>query len=185
MRSWDVIRLHPNLNQPQPIRRCSWPSCGAACCYQGVWVDEVEIEDILAHAHLVAPHMRAEVRNPAHWFRERREPDPHALSGWVRPTKVYPDPTHYRGSRCVFLRADFKCALQVAAETQGLHPWRWKPFYCILHPLDIDEEGRILLPPVEELLDEPASCVRPSRRLQRPRDIFAAELTYLTGEPGV
>lgn len=177
-----MIRLHPNLDQPQPLRRCDWPACGAACCYQGVWVDEAEIADILAHARLIAPHMRAEDQNAALWFRPHREPDPHALSGWVRPTEIRADPAHYQGTRCIFLRADFKCALQVAAEAQGLHPWRWKPFYCILHPLDMDEEGRIKLPPVDELLAEPAACVRPARQVQRPREIFAAELAYLAGE---
>ncbi len=174
------IALHPNLNQPQRLQRCHWPACGAACCFQGVWVDEVEIADILAHAALIRPHMRAEDQEVA-WFEDRREPDPHALSGWVRPTRVRPDPQHYRGTRCIFLRADFKCALQVAAEAQGQHPWRWKPFYCILHPLDLDDQGRIMLPPVEELLAEPAACVRPAAEARPPREIFAEELTYLAG----
>ncbi|NPA31388.1 MAG: hypothetical protein GXO37_05245 [Chloroflexi bacterium] len=176
-----MVRLHPNLETPQPLRRCDWPACGAACCFQGVWVDEVEIQDILAHAAVIAPHMRPPDRDPTRWFQDRREPDDHALSGWVRPTRVRPDRTHYRGSRCIFLRADFKCALQVAAEAQGLHPWRWKPFYCILHPLDLDDQGRILLPPVDELLAEPAACVRAARPKIRPRDLFAEELAYLVG----
>ena len=174
-----MAQAHPHLRQPQPIRRCDWPACRAACCFQGVWVDEAEVADILAHARLIAPHLRAEDQTPAEWFQPRREPDPHALSGWVRPTTVRDDPDHYRGTRCIFLRADFKCALQVAAEAHGQHPWRWKPFYCILHPLDLDDAGRIVLPPVDALLAEPASCVRPAQETRSPWDLFAAELTYL------
>jgi len=177
-----VARLHPNLDQPQLLRRCDWPQCRAACCFQGVWVDEVEMADILAHADRIAPFLRPEDRDPTLWFRPEREPDRHALSGWVRPTTVRPDPQHYGGTRCIFLRPDFKCALQVAAEAAGEHPWRWKPFYCILHPLDLDDEGRIVLPPVAELLAEPAACVRPAAQARPPREIFAPELAYLTGQ---
>ncbi len=180
-----MVRLHPNLEEPQPLRRCDWPACGAACCFQGVWVDEVEIADILAHASLIAPYLRPADRDPAHWFQEIREADSHALSGWVRPIAVRDDPGHYRGTRCIFLRDDFKCALQVAAQAHGQHPWRWKPFYCILHPLDIDESGRILLPPPEELLAEPAACVAPAAEARPPSQIFAAELAYLAGREAI
>ncbi len=64
-------------------------------------------------------------------------------------------------------------------EAHGQHPWRWKPFYCILHPLDLDDAGRIVLPPVDALLAEPASCARPAQEARSPWDLFAAELTYL------
>ena len=55
---------------------------------------------------------------------------------------------------------DFKCALQVAGEAAGLHLWRLKSFYCVLHPLDPDEEGPTTLDTAEELLAEEGSCLR-------------------------
>ncbi len=174
-------RLDPILAQPMPIQRCDWPRCGAACCFQGVWVDETEIADILQNAARIQPFLEPEDRDPSQWFLPTREPDPHSLSGWVRPTRVRAAPWHYQGTRCIFLRRDAKCALQLAAEAAGEHPWRWKPFYCILHPLDLDDQGRITLAPWPELVAEPASCVRPAEQRQRPVDLFREEIRYLTG----
>ncbi|NPA26453.1 MAG: DUF3109 family protein [Chloroflexi bacterium] len=174
-------RLDPRLAQPMPIRRCDWPACGAACCFQGVWVDEAEIEDILRHASQIQPYLEPEDRDPEQWFEATREPDPHSLSGWVRPARVRDAAWHPKGTRCIFLRRDARCALQVAALAAGEHPWRWKPFYCILHPLDLDAQGRITLPPWQELVAEPASCVRPSDQPHRPVELFREEIRYLTG----
>jgi hypothetical protein len=74
--------------------------------------------------------------------------------------------------------------LQVAADAAGLHAWRFKPFYCILHPLDLDDEGRITLDETDELLAEVASCLRPAQKSLPLVDTFAAELRYLLGEKG-
>ncbi|MCX8025754.1 MAG: hypothetical protein N3A60_11175, partial [Thermanaerothrix sp.] len=97
-------------------------------------------------------------------------------------TRVYADPAHYAGSACVFLRPDYKCALQVAGEAAGYHPWRFKPFYCILHPLDLDEQGRITLDAADALAEEPASCLRWAEEAQSLLDLFAEELRYLLGD---
>ena len=177
-----VQRVAPRLLQSEPVRRCTLDECHAACCLHGTWVDLAEIRDILAHADLIAPHLPPEVRDPALWFDERREADEHALSGQVGHTRVLPDADHYGGTACIFLRPDFKCALQVAAQENGLHPWRFKPFYCILHPLDLDEAGRITLDETALLLDEPGSCLRPAAAPAPLTETFAEELRYLLGE---
>jgi hypothetical protein len=95
---------------------------------------------------------------------------------------VLPDDAHYGGTACIFLRRDYLCALQVAASTNGLHPWRFKPFYCILHPLDLDEAGRITLDETGEMLAEPGSCLRPAEQPIPLIETFAPELRYLLGE---
>ena len=87
--------------------------------------------------------------------------------------------SHYGGTACIFLRQDAKCVLQVASEALGQHPWQLKPFYCILHPLDLDEEGRITLDKTEELMGEEASCLRPARGKMELKVIFEEELEYL------
>ncbi len=91
-------------------------------------------------------------------------------------------PEHYGGTACVFLREDYKCALQVAGEAAGEHPWRFKPFYCILHPLDLDEKGRITLDESGLLVSEPASCLREAEISTSLLKLFEAELRYLLGE---
>jgi hypothetical protein len=164
------------------MRRCQLEECRAACCLYGVWLDEAEWQDIQAHAALIAGHMPADLRDPAWWLDGRTDADPHSRSGRVVHSRVLPDGQHYGGSACVFLREDCKCALQVAGQAAGCHPWRFKPFYCILHPLDLDEQGRITLDRIEELLTEAGSCLRAHRVEQPLVKVFESELRYLLGD---
>jgi hypothetical protein len=175
-------RLNPRLTCAEPLRRCRLEECQAACCLHGAWVDLIEVETILAHAASIRPHLPPTQAMPELWFDERQEADEHALSGSVRHTTVLPAPDHYGGTACVFLRRDSKCALQVAAEAAGAHPWQLKPFYCILHPLDLDETGRITLDLNEALLAEPASCLRAAQDPVPLEETFAPELGYLLGK---
>ena len=177
------LRLNPRLLKSEPMQRCQLGECRAACCLHGAWVDLAEIRDIRAHANLIAPHMPAGATQVEDWFDERREPDEFSISGEVGHTAVRVDPDHYGGTACIFLRSDYKCALQVAATSQeDQHPWRFKPFYCILHPLDLDEQGRITLDETELLLAEPGSCLRPAEIPIPLIETFAEELRYLLGE---
>ena len=166
------------------MRRCRLDECQAACCLHGAWVDRVEIKDILSHESLIAPHMPSEAADPADWFDQRREPDQYAISGEVGHTMVLPDPDHYGETACIFLRRDYKCALQTAATEAHLHPWRFKPFYCILHPLDLDDQGRITLDDTDLMLSEPGSCLWPASHPLPLIETFAEELRYLLGEKG-
>lgn len=177
-------RTNPRMLKSEPMRRCRLGECRGACCLYGVWIDRIEAQDIRAHAHLIAPHMEPENRDPADWFDGREDQDEHATSGWVEHSTVLPDPEHYGETACVFLRKDHKCALQVAGDANGLHPWRFKPFYCILHPLDLDEQGRITLDETGLMLDEPGSCLRPADHPIPLLETFEPELRYLLGEKG-
>ena len=175
-------RVHPRLLKSEPLRRCQLDECHAACCLNGAWVDQVEIQDIRSHANLIAPHMPVGVMDPDDWFDERLETDRHAISGQVGHTIVLSAPDHYGGTACIFLQGDHKCALQKAAIQAHLHPWRFKPFYCILHPLDLDELGRITLDDTELMLSEQGSCLRPAHHPIPLIETFAEELRYLLGE---
>ncbi|MFN2236165.1 MAG: DUF3109 family protein [Anaerolineales bacterium] len=174
--------INPRLLESAPLRRCQLDECHAACCLHGAWVDQVEIKDIRSHAKMIAPHMPIGVIDPGGWFDERIETDPHAISGQVGHTTVLSAPDHYGRTACIFLRDDHKCALQTAATQERLHPWRFKPFYCILHPLDLDELGRITLDDTDLMLAEPGSCLRPAQNPIPLIETFAEELRYLLGE---
>ncbi len=178
-RKWAIT---PRMLRSEPMQRCKLGECRAACCLYGVWIDELEAEDILKHAELIKPFLTCAVEDASQWFDGRTDTDPFTRSGKVIHSLVIEDEKHYGGSACVFLRQDHKCALQVAAEKHKLHPWRFKPFYCILHPLDLDENGRITLDETETLLDEPASCLRPARAPIPLLETFEPELSYLLGE---
>ena len=167
------------MHRAEPMQRCKLDECRAACCLHGVWVDLVEVREILAQARLIKAHLPHERRNPQEWFEGRQETDQYSLSGEVRHTTVVEDASHYGGTACIFLRDDHKCALQTAGEAAEARPWGFKPFYCILHPLTLDEEGRITLDETHLLLNEPASCLRPADEPIPLEETFAPELEHL------
>jgi hypothetical protein len=176
-----VSGLNPRMLRTEPMRRCILSECKGACCLHGVWVDRTEREEILASAELIAAQMPETLRDPEVWFDGRHDRDEFSASREVFHTNVLPDRGHYGGKACVFLREDYKCALQCAGQADGQDPWQFKPFYCVLHPLDLDETGRITLDETLFLLDDEGSCLRPSGggELIPLVETFAPELSYL------
>lgn len=174
--------INPRMLQAEPMQRCKLHACRAACCLYGVWIDEHEWEQILAAAELIGPHMPAGWDDPSQWVDERRDSDEFAPSRRVIHSRVVRRKWHYGGTACVFLRPDYKCALQVAGQQAGLHPWHYKPFYCVLHPLDLDEQGRITVDETDALLAEEGSCLRPAVGLIPLKDTFEKELRYFLGD---
>ena len=154
--TWEIS---PRLLKSEPLRRCGFPACRAACCLYGVWVDIPSVTGFSLLRSWLAPACRRTDRESSTWFETSHETDPHTPSGEVVHTRVLEDASHYGGTRCVFLRGDSKCAIQVAGELLSGDPWGLKPFYCILHPLDLDEEGRITLDETALLIEEAASCL--------------------------
>lgn len=179
------IRVDRTLAEARPIRRCALAECQSHCCTGGVYINVREAEDILAHAALIQPHLAPERQDPAQWFDGAVEPDDdHPAGGQVMGTRVWPDPTHPVGEGCVFLRPDRLCALQAAGIAAGEHPWRFKPFYCALHPLVYDEHCLVLSEGSEMYLDG-GSCNRPSLEAPVPLYLlFDAELELALGPAG-
>lgn len=171
--------LNPRMQDQEPIQHCGWPNCAAACCIYGAWVELPLVTEILENAASFSAHLPEVQQNPGAWFSEMIEEDPHAPGGAVRHTMTLPDENHYGGQACIFLRPDHKCALQVAGEANGEHPWRYKPFYCILHPLMLDDQGRITLDAAAEMVDEQGSCVRRAKHKVVPEKLFVKELGFL------
>jgi hypothetical protein len=177
--TWEIS---PRLLKSEPLRRCGFPACRAACCLYGVWVDITERDRILASAELVSSCLPPDRCESSIWFETIHEADPHTPSGEVVHTRVLEDASHYGGTSCLFLREDSKCALQVAGELLSGDPWGLKPFYCILHPLDLDEEGRITLDETALLIEEAASCLVPSEEITLLFKTFEPELRYFLGD---
>ena len=175
-------QINPRLLRSEPLRRCGFPACRAACCLYGVWVDLGERDQILANTTTISKLLPVDRADPAGWFSSEVEADPHTSSGQVVHTRVVADAEHYGGTSCVFLCEDYTCVLQTTGEMLLGDPWALKPFYCILHPLDIDEHGRITLDETTLLAEEAASCLVPSAELIPLLQTFAPELIYFLGE---
>ena len=182
VRKQTLDRVNPRMLKAEPLQRCKLGECKGACCVFGVWVDLREVDDIMRNAAVILPYMPEDARTPGEWFAAVEDTDKRSPSGKVIHTAVENRPAHYRGTACVFCLADGKCALQVAAVANGLHPWRFKPFYCILHPLDLDEDGIITMDKVDEMVGEEGSCVRPAPEPIPLIETFEPELRYLLGE---
>lgn len=176
------FELNPRLFEKEHFVRCQLKDCQAACCLFGTWVDEEKVTQILGVKELIKSEMSAEYQNANQWFESKPESDPFTPSGKVIHTKVVEKADHYGGSACVFLKPDYKCALQVASEKIGQHPWYLKPFFCILHPLDLDEKGRITIDNAEELLIEEGSCLIPAEKPISLMETFKEELIYFIGK---
>jgi len=174
-------QIDPRLFRSEPMRRCGFPKCKAACCLYGVWVDVAERERILSHAGQVAAFLPPEFSDPESWFDVTLESDSNTPTGEVIHTTVLGDGSHYGGSSCIFLRQDSKCVLQVAGEAISGDPWSLKPFYCILHPLDLDDDGRITLDETTLLVEETASCLVSSAKRIPLLETFEPELRYFLG----
>ena len=175
------MKLSERMNRPAPIACCDFPACRGACCAYGVWVGEGEIAKIMENAEAVRRFLPPEAEDPAGWFTDETEPDPHLPCGKVRHTRVLTRPEHPLGSACVFwVPPDGYCALQLASEALGKHPWALKPFYCVLHPLDIEEDGTITIDDVQELTSTKGGCVKPSEAARPPKEIFGAEIEWVS-----
>jgi hypothetical protein len=177
------FEISARLEEHASLRRCRLEECRGACCLHGVWVDPLERDDIKKNAGLINGFLAADRQETADWFNDAHEPEPAFPSGYVVATRVFKNPAHHGGTECVFLREDAKCALQVAGESAGLPPWRFKPFHCIIHPLTFDAAGRITLAADEELLEEPGSCFRPALERRRLKDELGSELDFLQAFP--
>jgi hypothetical protein len=177
--------VHPGLLEARPIRRCNLDECQAHCCGWGVSIQTKQVDDILAHQELIKPHLPPDRREAAKWFDGELEPEEdHPAGGMVNSTSVVEDPTHPTGHNCVFLRPDRKCALQVAGIAAGEHPWRFKPFYCALHPITFDTHV-IQLDQENELYVEGGSCNRPDPGHVIPLyQLFDVEMKLAIGEEG-
>jgi hypothetical protein len=173
--------INPRLRKTARVQRCGWPDCQAACCIYGTWIDKAQANLILEHASLIIPWMNPDNREPDAWFDGQEEDDQFTRSRRVRHTTVIPNSEHYGGTSCIFLRSDHKCALQVTAEENGKHHWYFKPFYCILHPMELDKQGNLTIDDLHLMTVEPASCLREADEEILLTDLFQEEIEYLLG----
>ena len=179
------LRVDADLLQRREVRRCNLSECQSACCSGGVYITVREADDILAHAAIIQPFLPESRRNPEIWFDDSREPDDdHPTGEMCTGTSVIEDLTHPAGQTCIFLRPDRLCALQKASIETGEHPWRYKPYYCALHPL-VWEEKILVLAEGSEVYLEGGSCNRPApgEPIQLV-DLFDDELRLALGNDG-
>lgn len=176
--------IEPKLLEHRETERCFIPDCQAWCCTGGVWVDLGEKEKILANAERIKPFLPADRHDESKWFDGEVEPDSDYPSGWGEGTTVIDDATHPAGTTCIFLRPEDRyCAIQSASMAGGEHPWSLKPYYCVLHPLTI-EDDLIQLDDTNTIYIEGGHCQRPHTTGTPLFETFKSELVFALGEDG-
>jgi len=162
-------------------RRCDLAECRAHCCGGGVWIDVGEAARIVAVAEKIKPQLPEPLRDEELWFDGVVEADTDFPTGYAMGTRIQPNPDHPMGTACVFLRPDYRCALQVAGEANGQRAWEYKPFYCALHP--ITRSGQeIGLDAENEIYIEGGNCHRPGVKQIPMYLFFEPELRLAMGD---
>lgn len=126
-----------------PLVPCALAACRGTCCTHGVTLNA---EEALVLGQLVA-RRGALLRAAAPALPDAplvRDADgvvrtallPRAMHGAVRGY-----PAHFPDAACAFLAPDARCALQVLAESEGRHPWHYKPLACWLHPIAVGADA--------------------------------------------
>ncbi len=178
-----ALKVDPRLLEVRPVAGCRLAECRAACCGHGVYVDLAHADRIVEEAELIKPHLPRDRHDVDNWFDGRVEEDSDFPSGYRVGTQNIPDPGHPSGRRCIFLRSDNFCALQVTSMAQGKHPWDLKPFYCALYPL-------VLLGDTLQLDDENdlyllgGTCQRAEGVSTPLYEVFKQEVVLALGQEG-
>lgn len=150
-------------------------NCTARCCTSGVWVDVREHAAILERKELIQQQMdETQTRDERQWFDGQVENDPDFPSGRCIGTAVIND-------KCAFLDKFGRCSIQRAAVAAGEHKWAWKPMFCVLFPIVI-EDGVIEFDP---MLQGKQMCCSVTSAFDIP--LFVAckeELVHLLGMDG-
>ena len=166
-----IWKVEARLLTLSASRRCDLAECRAHCCGGGVWIDVGEAARIIEAAEKIKPQLPEPLRDEELWFDGVVEADSDFPSGYAMGTRTQPNPGHPMGTSCVFLRPDYRCALQVAGEVNGQRPWEYKPYYCALHP--ITQSGlEIGLDAENEIYTEEAAAI--GRGLSRSRCICSS-----------
>lgn len=142
----------------------------------GIWVDLHHVQRILDSAAVVRPFMAAAyAADEDRWFGDETLETSDFPSGLGLPTAVGPRADGSGRQGCVFVRADHKCALQMASEAQGLPFPGLKPFDCATYPI-LRSDGVVQVDCESARHHPGADCQQGGATQRQMRDVFAEEI---------
>jgi hypothetical protein len=176
------LKIDPRLLETRPTGRCLVQECRAKCCGYGVYVDLADASRIMEHAELIKPHLPADCQDVDNWFDGGVKDDTDFPTGTKVGTQIIPDRQNPAGSRCIFLRPDQRCALQVASVAAKRDKWDLKPFYCCLYPVTLLDNG-LELDEENEIYGLGGSCQRPGPAVPLYK-LLKEEMVLALGQEG-
>lgn len=125
-------RVDPALFEKGFSKGCGPYQCETTCCSSGVFLDPTDRDVILEHKEEVKLQMdETQTTNEAVWFDNKPEQDIDFPSGYAVGTEVF-------NNKCVFLRKDGRCSVQLVSADKYNDPWKIKPYFCIAFPISVD-----------------------------------------------
>ena len=168
-------RIDPVLFQKGFSKGCGPYQCETTCCSSGVFLDPKDRDIILAHKEEVKAQMdETQTTNDAVWFDNREEADQDFPSGISVSTDTFND-------KCVFLRKDGRCSVQLVSAEKYNDPWKIKPFFCVAFPIVL-EHGLLTYDDYQDGKTQCCSIVHQTD--ETLVDSCKAELEYVLGKEG-
>lgn len=168
-------RIDPILFEKGFSKGCGPYQCETTCCSSGVFLDPADRDVIIDHKEAVKLQMdETQTTNDAVWFDNRKEIDIDFPSGYAVGTEVFND-------KCVFLRKDGRCSVQLVSVEQYNDPWKIKPFYCVAFPIAVDQ-GVVTYDDYQDGKTQCCSIVRDTDATLV--ESCKAELEYVLGAEG-
>lgn len=168
---------------------CSLARCAGTCCAEGASLNAEEalvLEQVAGRRSDFLRGLVPDLPEPA----VVADGAVHRTALKARPFRArVPDyPPHFPETACGFLLEDGRCALQCLAESEGRHPWTYKPLACWLHPISVSP-GRIALPdegtdPHPGGFATQTHCGGSEACGRAAREVLAGELDFLGGVLG-
>jgi hypothetical protein len=156
--------------------RCDLNVCGGACCVNGIWVDLRHVQRILDAAADVRPFMAPQYADDEdRWFGDETLETADFASGIGLPTAVAPRADGSGRQGCIFVRADHKCALQMASVQLGLPSPGLKPFDCATYPILLSD-GIVQVDDASAQHHPEGDCQNGGRSKRTMQEVFAEEV---------
>ena len=171
-----TLKLAGNLWRTARGERCVLSDCRGACSVNGIWVDLRHVQRILDAAANVRPFMAPQYAvDEDRWFGDETLETGDFASGIGLPTAVALRADGSGRQGCVFVRADHKCALQMASDALGLPAPGLKPFDCATYPI-LRSDGVVQVDDESAQHHPGADCQQGGPTRRRIRDVFAEEI---------
>jgi hypothetical protein len=168
-------KIDPVLFEKGFAKDCGPHKCETTCCSSGVFLDPTDRDVIIQNKEEIKTKMdETQTTDDTKWFDNRKEIDVDFPSGFAVGTEVFND-------KCVFLRNDGRCSVQLLSAEKFDDPWKIKPFYCVAFPICLDN-GLLTFDDYQQ--DSAACCSIVKQTESTLVDSCKAELEYVLGADG-
>lgn len=176
------IRIEDCIFEPAKMQSCAEAKCPGICCTGGVWLNPDEKPRIVRYADAIRRHLPADLQDESEWFEIGKKNEDYPGGREIGTTTIE-DPLRPDECRCVFLRDDRACLLQIISQESDLGWPGLKPFYCALYPLYYEDKVLSIDNDTPKLFKGEA-CRLPTNAPRPVYETYRDEVILVLGEDG-